>query len=312
MKQWLEYLKTRTNENGLITKEEPGGWCLGDWCTPTKIEIPEPLVNTAYFYYVTDLMMKVAGVLGKDEDQSNFEKAAQEIKANFNKAYFNSSTNTYWEGRQGADVFALAFGLVPQERYGAVLKSLLDHLAKLGYHFDTGILATPLLLKVLSQNERDDLAYKIMNQKDAPGFSYLMDSKNSNLWEFWGRGGSHSHPMFGSVVEWFYSGIGGIKQDAASAGMKHFIIAPKPVEDLTYCKASYNSLFGLVRSEWSIGEKGILSTLIEIPVNTSATFVLPQHKMKLIDKSGKNISVKKIDGKYVVEFASGVYRFEIL
>jgi alpha-L-rhamnosidase len=115
MKQWLEYLKTRTNENGLITKEEPGGWCLGDWCTPNKIEIPEPLVNTAYFYHVTDLMMKVARVLGKDEDQSNFVKLAQEIKANFNKAYFNPSTNAYWEGRQGADVFALAFGLVPEE-----------------------------------------------------------------------------------------------------------------------------------------------------------------------------------------------------
>jgi len=62
MKQWVEYLKTRTNETGLITKEEPGGWCLGDWCTPTKIQLPEPLVNTAYFYYVTDLMTKVAGI----------------------------------------------------------------------------------------------------------------------------------------------------------------------------------------------------------------------------------------------------------
>jgi alpha-L-rhamnosidase len=85
-----------------------------------------------------------------------------------------------------------------------------------------------LLLKVLSQNERDDLAYKIMNRKDAPGFGYLLDSKNSNLWEFWGRGGSHSHPMFGSVVEWFYSGIGGIKQDAASAGMKHLLLRQSP------------------------------------------------------------------------------------
>lgn len=311
MKQWVEYLQTRTNENGLITKEEPDGWCLGDWCTPSDIQLPEPLVNTAYFYYVTDLMKKVARVLGKSEDESEFSNLAQNIKIDFNKAYYNASTKTYWEGRQGADVFALAFGLVPEENYDTVFNSLINHLAKLDYHFDTGILATPLLLKVLSQNDRDDIAYKIMNQKDKPGFGYLLDSKNSTLWEEWAGGGSHSHPMFGSVIEWLYSGIAGIKQDTAKAGIKHFIIKPNPVGDLTYCKSSYNSLFGIVRSEWKIGDGGNLEILIEIPANTSATFVLPGELMKLVDGSGKSIITQKVNNKYEAEFASGVYHFNV-
>ena len=312
MKQWIVYLKTRTNENGLITKEEPDGWCLGDWCTPTDIQLPEPLVNTAYFYYVTDLMTKVARIAGKSEDEAEFSSLAQKIKIDFNKAYYNASTKTYWEGRQGADVFALAFGLVPKERYETVFNALLSHLAKLDYHFDTGILATPLLLKVLSQNDRDDIAYKIMNQKDKPGFGYLLDDKNSTLWEEWAGGGSHSHPMFGSVIEWLYSGIAGIKQDTAKAGMKHFIIKPNPVGDLTYCKSSYNSLFGVVRSDWKISTGGHLEILLEIPVNTSATFVLPRGQMKLLDNSGKSILTKKVDSNYEAEFGSGVYRFEVL
>jgi alpha-L-rhamnosidase len=209
-------------------------------------------------------------------------------------------------------VFALAFGLVPEEKYSTVFDSLLDHLAKLDYHFDTGILATPLLLKVLSQNDRDDIAYKIMNQKDKPGFGYLLDSKNSTLWEEWAGGGSHSHPMFGSVIEWFYSGIAGIKQDTAKAGIKHFIIKPNPVGGLTYCKSSYNSLFGILRSEWKISEGEKLEILIEIPPNTSATFVLPHKQMKLVDSSGKSITTKKVDNKYEAEFASGVYHFKVL
>jgi alpha-L-rhamnosidase len=311
MKHWIQYLKTRTSENGLITKEEPGGWCLGDWCTPTKVQIPEPLVNTAYFYHVTDLMTKISGVLGKEKDKSDFSSLAQEIKTNFNKAYYNASTKHYWEGRQGSDVLALAFDLVPEERYGDVFNSLLEHLAKINYHFDTGILATPQLLKVLSKNDRHDIAYKIMNQKDFPSFGYLLDSKHSNLWEQW-DGGSYSHPMFGSVVEWFYSGIAGIKQDSGNAGMKRFIIEPKPVGDLTYCKSSYNSLFGLVRSEWKVSPAGKLNVLIEVPVNTSATFVLPHNRMTLRNEFGKNIAVKKTGDKYVSEFASGVYSFEVL
>ncbi|GAA4327036.1 glycoside hydrolase family 78 protein [Mucilaginibacter gynuensis] len=312
MKQWVEYLKMRINENGLIVREEPGGWCLGDWCTPTDIQLPEPLVNTAYFYYVSNLMTKVARVLGENVDESEFSSLAQQIKIDFNKAYYNESTKTYWEGRQGADVFALAFGLVPKEKHEAVFNSLINHLAKLNYHFDTGILATPLLLKVLSQNERDDIAYKIMNQKDQPGFGYLLDSKNSTLWEEWAGGGSHSHPMFGSVIEWLYSGIAGIKQDIEKGGIKHFIIKPNPVGDLTYCKSSYNSLFGKVRAEWRVSEGGNLEILIEIPANTSATFVLPGSKMNLVDSSGKSIATKRTNNNHEAEFGSGVYHFKVL
>ena len=311
MKHWVSYLKTRTNENGLITKEEPGGWCLGDWCTPTDIQLPEPLVNTAYFFHVTDLMTKIARVLGKSDDAHEFLSMAQKIKIDFNNAYYNTSTKTYWEGRQGADVFALAFGLVPEERYDAVFTALLNHLAKLGYHFDTGILATPLLLKVLSQNDRDDIAYKIMNQKDTPGFGYLLDDKNNTLWEEWTGGGSHSHPMFGSVIAWLYSGIAGIQQDESKDGIKHFIIKPNPVGDLTYCKSSYNSLSGIVRSEWKTSDGGNLEILLEIPANTSATFVLPRERMKLVDDSGKIITTKKANNRYEVEFLSGVYHFQV-
>lgn len=114
---------------------------------------------------------------------------------------------------------------MPDDKRDLVLASLLQQLQKLNYHFDTGILATPLLLKVLSDAGRDDIAYKVMNQRDFPSFGYLPDDKNSTLWEAW-DGGSHCHPMFGSVVNWFYAGLGGIKMDASSAGMRHFILEP--------------------------------------------------------------------------------------
>ena len=164
---------------------------------------------------------------------------------------------------------------------------------------------------MLSQNDRDDIAYKIMNQKDKPGFGYLLDDKNSNLWEEWTGGGSHSHPMFGSVIGWFYSGIAGIQQDVSKDGIKHFIIKPNPAGDLTYCKSSYNSLFGIVRSEWKISDGGKLEILLEIPPNTSATFVLPRELMKLVDNSGKSITTIKANNKYETEFSSGLYHFQV-
>ena len=69
MKQWIGYLGTRTNDRGLIVKEEPNGWCLGEWCTLyNHIEIPTALVNTAYFYHVTCIMADIAKVLGQKAD----------------------------------------------------------------------------------------------------------------------------------------------------------------------------------------------------------------------------------------------------
>jgi alpha-L-rhamnosidase len=304
-------LQTRTDKNGLISHEEPNGWCLGDWCTPTKVQIPEPFVNTAYYYHVTDLMAKVAWALGKKEDRAKFINLAQQIKTNFNTAYFNPTTNAYWQSRQGAEVFALAFGLVDGKDYNNVFNSLLNHLEKINYHFDTGILATPLLLKVLAENDRDDIAYKIMDQKDSPGFAYLLDSKNSTLWESWNGSGSHAHPMFGSVVEWLYSSVGGIKAEEGNPGLKHFIISPKPVADLTFCKSSYNSLYGKIRSEWKTNGKGNLDVLIEIPQNTSATFVLPGDRKTIKTEGGQDFSTRKAGGKYTVELKAGVYRFKI-
>ena len=135
------------------------------------------------------------------------------------------------------------------------------------------------------------------------------DDKNSHLWEEWGGGGSHSHPMFGSVIGWLYSGIAGIQQDGSKDGIKHFIIKPNPVGDLTYCK-SYNSLVGMVRSEWKISNGGNLEILLEIPANTSATFVLPGELTKLVDTSGRSIAVKKANNKHEAELLSGVYRFQ--
>ncbi|GAB3925283.1 glycoside hydrolase family 78 protein [Mucilaginibacter myungsuensis] len=309
MKQWVTYLSTRTNKDGLITREEPNGWCLGDWCTPTGVEVPEPLVNTAYYHHVTATMSKVAKLLGKDDDRAMFDQLAGQIKVNFNKAYYHADKKTYWQGRQGADVFALAFDLVPDGSRKDVFNSLLNHLEKLNYHFDTGILGTPLMLKVLSQNDRNDIAYKIMNQQTGVGFGYLLDAKNSTLWEAWDSAGSHCHPMFGSVVEWFYTALGGIKPGAD--GFQHFVVAPSAVTDLTYCKSAYNSLYGKIRSEWKRNADGTLQILVEVPANTSATFVLPSGKTKAKDAAGKNMTVKQTNERSVVELPSGVYRFSL-
>ena len=305
MKHWIQYLGTRLDARGIVVKEEPNGWCLGDWCTPDKIELPESLVNTAYYYRVTDIMSKVARVLNRTEDTSYFDALAKQIKQNFNEVFWDEDENGYWESRQGANVFPLAFRLVPEDRKEKVLNTLLRQIESLGYHFDTGILATPLLLKVLTENNYGDVAYKLITQRSYPSFGhYITRDEYSCLWEDWHGNSSRCHPMFGSVVAWFYDTLLGIRYDSERPGMKHIIICPRPIGDLSFCKGSFRSLYGMVRSEWEVdGEQGF-SVKVEIPANTTATLFIPKQYTEVME-SGKCMEMKD----NTLFLGSGVYHF---
>lgn len=318
MKQWVEYLGNHTDENGIIVREEPNGWCLGDWCTPEKVQIPESLVNTAYYYHTAGLMSKVSTILGKEKDVAYFTQLTTQIKANFNQRFYNVQTSHYWEGRQGSDVIALAFGLVPEEKKQEVFNSLLKHLKDIDYHFDTGILTTPLLLNVLSDYGRTDLAYKIMNQRTEPGFSYLLNSQYSSLWETWDGKESRCHPMFGSVVAWFYHSLAGINFDESETGMKHINIAPQPVDELKYSNASYRSQYGLIRSNWHFDNDKNFRLTVEIPANTTATIYLPNKNNHFITESKIPIErakgvllIENKNGKSIIGIGSGIYYFAV-
>ncbi|MDR2773169.1 MAG: glycoside hydrolase family 78 protein [Tannerella sp.] len=316
MKQWVSYLETRTDERGIVVREEPNGWCLGDWCTPDRLELPESLVNTSYYYHSASLMARVAGVLGNEADSLYFAELAERIKSDFHRVFFNPETRRYGDGRQGANVFPLAFGMVPDDVRQDVFQSLLEQLESIRYHFDTGILATPLLLKVLTENGRTDIACRLMNRRTAPSFAYLLDDACTCLWETWNGKASRDHPMFGSVVAWMYRSLAGIRYDENRPGMKHVLIAPQPVDDLTHAAASYESLYGTVRSEWR-RSSGHFELTVEIPPNTTATVWLPNRDNLPVSESGVPAAQAKgvgyIGGKEgctVMEIVSGTYRFE--
>jgi alpha-L-rhamnosidase len=318
MKQWVQYLGTRTDSTGIVVREEPNGWCLGDWATPEKIQLPESLVNTCYYFYVTDIMAKVAAVLGKNEDKEFFERLAGKVKDDFNLKFFNRETGNYWDGRQGANVFPLAFGMVPDRNRSEVLENLVAGLKKNRDHLDTGILGTPLLLDVLTQYGLSDKAFAIMNQPDFPGFGNYITGRNATtLWEDWDGKSSHSHPMYGSVVSWFFKSLAGINLQTLNNENNHLIIKPIICGDLNYVKAKYNSLYGEISSEWKTGEDKT-DFNIEIPANTCATVYLPGKSLDRIEENGikikenKNILSMKINNEIaVIEIGSGKYQFVV-
>nr|MDQ2730717.1 glycoside hydrolase family 78 protein [Armatimonadota bacterium] len=317
MKHWVQYLTSRTDKDGIVTHEEPGGWDLGEWATPGPVQVPAELVNTCYYALCAQLTARTAAVLGHPDEQEAYNKIANDAGSAVNRRFYNPSAGQYSIGRQGADVFPLAFGLTPTGQEGRVLDSIVQNVARNGGRLDTGIMGTPLLLDVLSDAGRTDLAYAILTQTTFPSYGNMIAKGATTLWENWDGSGSHDHPMFGSVSAWFYRRLAGINPDPAGPGFKKIIIRPEPVGDLTWAGADYQSIHGTIRSHWT-RKGGLFQLGLEFPANTTATLYLPGIVPGQVTESGKLASradgvrfLRVENGRTVWAVGSGEYHFGV-
>ena len=143
------------------------------------------------------------------------------------------------------------------------------------------------MLDVLSEFGREDIAFTLMNQRDYPGYGYLLEKNATTLWEYWDGKLSHCHPMYGSVIRWFFKGLAGINPDPEKPGFKNIIIKPLISGDLTYVSAGYKSVYGQISSSWSI-EDNVFKLNVEIPSNTSARVFIPSVDEKFVKITKKS------------------------
>ncbi|MDA2931360.1 family 78 glycoside hydrolase catalytic domain [Acidobacteria bacterium AH-259-O06] len=61
---------------------------------------PPALTSTAYYYYDTWILSRVAASLGKNDDAKRYSALAEKIKDAFNRKFLNSETNQYGTGSQ--------------------------------------------------------------------------------------------------------------------------------------------------------------------------------------------------------------------
>jgi len=167
---------------------------------------------------------------------------------------------------------------------------------------------------VLTDNGRPDLVYTIASQKDYPSWGYMIENGATTIWELWNGNtadptmNSGNHVMLiGDYVVWLYEDLAGIKSDPQKPGFKHIIMQPTPVGDLKFVKATHESPYGLISSEWH-REGNKFDWQIEIPANTSATVSVPSTNPNAVTLKG--IKPSRVEnGRVIFELGSGKYHF---
>jgi len=310
MKHWIDFMENSLDNRGILVNQG-----LGEWVPPDIVAVEPDYVNTCYYFWCCKLMTNVAEVLNLPEDKTRFENLAQKAAEDMYKVYFDNEKSVFSVGRQGANAYPLGFGFAVDDNKKALFNKLVENVESNNLHFDTGILGTPLLLEVLTESGRVDLAYTLMNQRDYPSFGYMIEKGATTIWETFQGDVSHSHPMFGSVTQWFYQHLGGIVPDPVQPGFKHTIIKPYPVSGLDFAKTSYPSLYGEIKTNWNFSGDDF-NLEISVPANSTATVFVPAENAEKVTENGKPVNEKnfvkfqRMEGQFAVyEIASGEYSF---
>ena len=236
MKKYLDYMEAHCDDH-LVVREEPQGWCLGDWCTPRQdkrgVPIPEPFVNTYFYIRSLRQVMEIAPLVGKAGDLPALRQREEAAACALTNRYFDPATGSFCGEVCGADAFALDLGLGDVR----TLQNLVMHYREIKV-FDTGIFGTPLVVKALFENGFANDAVQLLANRGEVSFCHMMQSGATTLWEEWFNEDSSSHPMFGAVVEYLFKYILGIRQKENSVGFSDVTIEPCPASVLDWAEGS--------------------------------------------------------------------------
>ncbi len=287
LQNYINYLDHNLKD-GLVTTN-----AYGDWCMPPEradlIHSQDParktdgsLISSAMYYSMLTMMGQLAMQLGKEGDMLFYDRQQQKLKDAYNRHFYHAESGSYSNNTVTANLLSLEFGLVPDGDEEKVLQNIVD-VTRDTYkdHISCGVVGMQHLLTCLTRTGHLDQAMRIILQKDYPSFGYMIEHDATTVWELWNgdtadpamNSGNHIM-LLGDVLPWMYGGLAGIKQSPWSRAFKELDMSLCMPDELNHVKATHNTPYGKVSSEWKRTDDGI-EWEVEIPANTTARIHVP-------------------------------------
>ena len=346
MKKWLELEQYRAESFnppfiGEVTPERAeylqyiwnADWNFGDWMTPSALKNEETgeirigaqcltwLLGTYYYAYGTEVMSKIAELLGKEEDAQKYRDLNEKIRKAAIKEFYESGQ--ILESRfMGADILALHMGFYPEGEKEKLIDRLSELVEQKG--MDAGFSSALVLPFLLCENGMTEKMYEFLLDERCPSWLFEVNDGATSVWE-----SMYAHqpdgtiamcsfmqPAYCSIGNWMMEGMGGIS--AAEPGFSKINIQPYFTKQLTEVEAGYDSVQGPIRCCWK-QEENSKKLNAAIPANTTADVYLTGASMENVTESGEKLEEGKLpegmidiqneEGGIRVTVGSGEYRF---
>lgn len=283
------------------------GPSLGDWLAMGKGIAWQAMhnnpVSNAFIVHDLKVISETAERLGKREDAARYRRQLAATTDAYIKK-FVSKKGIVAKDYQSAYIMALKFVLPEGELRERVKKNFVANIRKNG--LQTGFFATEHLLPLLVEAGEQKLAYDVLLQENCPGWMYQVKCGATTTWERWdalkpdgtvneekmaGSGEnmvSFNHYAFGSVGEFYYQYILGIRPEKPGFAKLHF--APYPDERLGGVSGSYLSVAGKIESAWRYGTDGCH---IRLATPVEAVVLLPDGRSENVPAGTYEWTVKR-------------------
>lgn len=280
-KGYVDYMRASGDCETTFTEGET----FGDWFAMDNGETAYPgktdkaFLGNVYYYRSTDLLCRILHALD-DPLEAEYADLARRIREQLNSLYFRDGALT--DPTQTAAALVIAFGIAQEpQKVGEQLCRLMD--ASRG-HLLTGFAGTAVILQVLCQIGRPDLAVEAVTKRGYPSWIDTIEKGATTIWEhfngirpdgtYWEPNmNSFCHLTFGSVVEWLYGYLLGIRQQEGGTAYEQILIDPVMTPSLGYAEGGFDTVFGRVSSQWTC-RAGHRSLQVQIPYGTRAEVVL--------------------------------------
>ena len=282
MEKWMKYIESASHDY-LWTD----GYHFGDWLIPSyqnDIEggtaVTAPVIAACQYALTTAALIEVLEALNEPCNKIEYYRTLLSNIRNAVRNKFVHDDGTVEGGLQGLYVMVLYSGCAQGDLAKKVAAQLVRIIEENGGGLDTGFVSTPHLLDVLCQYGYHELAMKLLMRTESPSWLYQVEHGATSIWENWNAirpdgtvtTSSFNHYSLGSVGDWIYRNIGGLK--CKGAGWSEVLFEPDISCGLEWAKCSHRSPYGLISCSWKLC--GITAEVeVTVPHSVKAEIRIP-------------------------------------
>ncbi|KAL3456387.1 bacterial alpha-L-rhamnosidase-domain-containing protein [Aspergillus heterothallicus] len=275
--RYMEYLQTKERRGGLI---EHG---LGDWGRDIAFGNHQANIETAVYYRCLRNVALMARELGFVEDEARFTAWAERIYNVYNESLLIADKSTYpyafytsldtpgtHDRTMVAQAVALQFDLVPAAHRADIITAFLADCAESDNTMRAGEIGLKYLWNTLTDIDRPDIVLAMARREEHPSYMRFLRRGETTLLEFWQDAcRSKCHDMLGTIYEWFYAGVLGIRP--VGDAYRSWSLRPPVKSEFGAVSGSVECPFGVIEVKFERKGDGRVEVDVRVPTSTTCT-----------------------------------------
>ncbi|KAI9732671.1 MAG: hypothetical protein M1834_004008 [Cirrosporium novae-zelandiae] len=316
--RYLAYMRGKERRGGLI---EHG---LGDWGREIGFGNAQANIETAFYYKCLRCMEMFARHLGLATEASDFAERADRVSKVYNQhllvlddmtrryAYYTSLDKYPTRDMTAVNqAIALQFNLVPPKHHADIMHAFLAGVAD--GKLQSGEVGLPYLFATLADSGRHDLVLQMTRQEEHPSYMRFIRHGETTLPEFWqDECRSKCHDMLGSILEWFYVAVLGVKP--IESAYKIFAVKPPYISEFGHVEGTVDCPYGQIAVTFDRRVEGSITLELDIPTSTIAKLELPDYpsEVEILRKGDDDDTPHVVSNNGPVELRQGSYTASII